>query len=30
MIIVEQNRAFLEELADRIVSMRAGQLKEMP
>ena len=30
MIVVEQNRAFLEELADRIVSMRAGQLKEMP
>ena len=30
MIIVEQNRAFLEELADGIVSMRAGQLKETP
>jgi ABC-type branched-subunit amino acid transport system ATPase component len=28
MIIVEQNKAFLEGLADRIVSMRAGQLKE--
>jgi ABC-type branched-subunit amino acid transport system ATPase component len=30
MIVVEQNRAFLEDLADRIVSMRAGQLKELP
>ena len=29
MIIVEQNKAFLEGLADRIVSMRAGQLKEI-
>ena len=29
MIIVEQNKAFLEGLADRIVSMRAGQLKEV-
>jgi branched-chain amino acid transport system ATP-binding protein len=28
MIIVEQNKAFLEGLADRIVTMRAGQLKE--
>ena len=28
MIIVEQNKAFLEGLADGIVSMRAGQLKE--
>jgi branched-chain amino acid transport system ATP-binding protein len=28
MIIVEQNRAFLEGLADRVMSMRAGQLKE--
>ena len=29
MIIVEQNKAFLEGLADRIVTMRAGQLKEI-
>jgi branched-chain amino acid transport system ATP-binding protein len=29
MIIVEQNKAFLEGLADRIFSMRAGQLKEI-
>jgi branched-chain amino acid transport system ATP-binding protein len=28
MIIVEQNKAFLEGLADRVLSMRAGQLKE--
>jgi len=30
MIVVEQNRAFLEGLADRIVTMRAGELKELP
>ena len=29
MIIVEQNKAFLEGLADRIVTMRAGLLKEI-
>jgi branched-chain amino acid transport system ATP-binding protein len=29
MIIVEQNKTFLEGLADRIVTMRAGQLKEI-
>jgi branched-chain amino acid transport system ATP-binding protein len=28
MIVVEQNKAFLEGLADRVFSMRAGQLTE--